>query len=219
MFDGIITWWAALNTGVQAALIGAGATIASATIGVLVVARQIRTQAANAIRQNKHNEALQLKMKVYEEIIRVCAGCQNAEASLSSFVRGFSSAVEICRKQQAAGHPFTVPRQRFQHFMDLQTSLDKSSIQMISLTERWQIIDPRIEVFRTAFNVAIHNIREASWRYTTAVVSLLPIERVDAPGQLIPWSPPSEQQLNLLNTAGSLIQCRGFQNSLLSGVI
>lgn len=73
MFDGIITWWAALNTGVQAALIGAGATIASATIGVLVVARQIRTQAANAIRQNKHNEALQLKMKVYEEITHLAS--------------------------------------------------------------------------------------------------------------------------------------------------
>lgn len=203
MFDGIVTWWNALEPGVRPALVSACATILAATIGALVVARQIRTQSANAIRQNKHNEALKLKMKVYDEIINVCAKCQDADSSLTNFIRSVFNDVSISQKQQLAGRPFRITEHRFPHYLELQKSLDSSAVEMVFLTERWQIIDPRIEVFRTAFNVAMHDIRETSWRYWNTLMPLLPVDRRDAPGQQFNWEPPNEKQLETLEKFGS----------------
>lgn len=206
MLDEIITWWSRLQPNVQAALIGAGATVTAATIGALVVARQIRKQAANAIRQNSHNEALKLKLKVYEEIIEVVQRCQDASSSLSSFVRVFSVGVQLARNACARAQRIVVPDGRAPVFLDLQKSFAQSAVMMVFLTERWQIIDPRIEVFRTAFNSALHDVRSAYTKYVKIAVELMPVVRPD--GQSIfPWSPPDDLQFAALDQAGkSLIE-------------
>lgn len=204
MFDDLFVLWSGLQPSIQAALIGAAATITAATMGALVVARQIRKQAANAIRQNSHNESLKLKMKVYEEIIGVVQKCQDATSALSTFIRLFSISVQKARLQIAIGQTVMLPNERFLALMELQKAFSSSAIDMVFLTERWQIIDPRIEIFRTAFNATMHDVREASTAYEGVATYLMPVDRPDGLG-VFPWSPPADPQFALLENASKAL--------------
>ena len=159
---------------------------------------QIGAQAKAAIRQNAHNEGLKLKLSLYERIIRTCNVASRAEVKLSSFVHGFSSSIETYKIIQRTKAVPSVPKVRFAQFIEFSAAMYSGAIQMISIIERWQILDPRMVVFQTAINVALHDTREAEAAYVRDCASLMPSEMASQPGTLFPWSPPNSEQEELL---------------------
>lgn len=201
----IQTFWSGLSPPMQAALIGAIATVVTATLGASLVVWQIGRQANNAITQNRHNEVLKLKLKIYEEIVDTCRDASNAETDISSYVRLFQANIAVCRNLSVGGLPWSIPNERIPILIEKYFTSRTKAIGIVGLTERWQIVDPRIEIFRTAVNVAIHDI-DAAWHpYFNTVLPIMPMEirGHPQPGTLLPWNPPNDRTVTRIEKLGN----------------
>lgn len=190
-----------LRPDILASLIGALATIAAGTLGVLVVVWQIGEQARIAISQNRDNEAVKLKLRVYEEVAEICKRASDAEIMLASFIRGFANNVRMIQTWQAQGVPWSTPRERFAKFQELSSDFANALNDAIFVTERWQVIDPRFDLFRYALNAAMHDVRELEKPYVPFIVQAMPMETPpDIAGQtkLFPWRIPDVERLSAL---------------------
>lgn len=174
LWDAVRAIWDAIPKETQAAIIGAAATLAVGVLGALAIVWQIGRQAHNAIRQNRHNETLKLKLKVYEEIIATCRVASDAVVNLSSYVRLFHTNVvlywQIAQQRVAP----VIPDARVPRLIEKKTAADTAAVEIVSLTERWQIIDPRIQIFRVAVGAAIYDIN-ATWQpYFNVALARMP---------------------------------------------
>ena len=195
MWIAVNAFWEGLTPEIQAAVIGVVAAVGTGTVGALLVVWQIGRQARHAIQQNRHNEALKLKLQVYEEIVPICRDASHAEINLSSYVRQFQTDVALFRQMTQSGLPWQIPKARIAVLIEKNYAYSRKSVEIIGFTERWQIIDPRIEIVRTATNVAMHDIDTAYQAYFNFAVRIMPQEIPGhaQQGTLFPWRQPDEQ--------------------------
>ena len=207
-WNSISTFWSGLPTEIQVAAVAALTTVGTATVGAYLVVWQIGKQARNAIQQNRHNEALKLKLEVYKNITEICRDASVAETRLSSYVRQFEIDVALFRQMHSDGLSWSIPKARASTFLEKKRNLDEKTIELISITEKWQIIDPRIAIFRTAVNVAVHDIQTAFNEYFQVAMRIMPAELTAQPqqGSLFPWHPPNDQSAERLKRLGENLQ-------------
>ena len=98
MFDWLIAWIMSLDASLRPAVITGGATLIAALFGFTAVFIQIGRQARNAIKQNKLNEALKLKVQIYEETLKVSRKAQDAVSDFTSYLRNFSTTLSFIRE-------------------------------------------------------------------------------------------------------------------------
>src|SRR3981189_2397667 len=96
----VLSFLHARSPPVKAAIIGAIATCISAGVATVVVFLQIGRQARNALQQKRHDEALKLKLEVYQRILAIYAAATDAETNLSAYIRLFHAALSMARSQQ-----------------------------------------------------------------------------------------------------------------------
>jgi hypothetical protein len=204
MWKAIEAFWGGLSPDIQAAVIGALATVGTATLGAMAVVWQIGRQARHAIQQNQHNEGLKLKLRVYEEIVAICRDASDAEIELSSYVRAFATDIALFRQMTRGGLAWPVPKARIAVLNEKKYALSRKTTAIISFTERWQIIDPRMEIVRIATNAATHDIDMAFPPYLDTASRIMPQEIPGHPkqGTLFPWHPPDDQTAQQLETVG-----------------
>ncbi|MBY3559051.1 hypothetical protein [Rhizobium laguerreae] len=196
--------WASLGP-----FIGAIATIIAATLGALVVIWQNAKQAKRATAQVRHTEALKLKMQVYEEIVGLCRDAVDAEVSYSSYARVFVADLKLYREMTQAGLNWGVPKARAPDLFEKQARFSEAVIALIFLTERWGVIHPGLEMYRLAFNVALHDEGAAYNPYRNIAIRLMPTESPNGPqqGSLFPWALPDDAIIQALEVAtDALIQ-------------
>jgi hypothetical protein len=186
-------FWAALSDDMKVAVVGAiataGAALLAALVGGALLIWQIGRQARDAISQNQNNEAMKLKLRVYEEILEVCRVAQNAQMDFRSFVFGFENDVDLRRRGILTK---TVPKARFATLSELFDQCHLASVALISLVERWLVVEPRLDLFKTAVNVALHDLREAQFReYVPVASALFPRDLGSGSGGLF-WSVPND---------------------------
>jgi hypothetical protein len=164
LWDPIKAIWDVMPKENQAALIGATPTVVTGIAGALLVVWQIGRQARNAIHQNRHNETLKLKLKlkVYEEITATCTSTSDAVVNLSSYVRLFHTNAALYRHIAQQGVQPAIPDARVPRLIEKKTSADTAVVEIVRLTQTWQIIDPRIRIFRLAAGAAKYDI-DAAW--------------------------------------------------------
>jgi hypothetical protein len=161
LIGSIMEWWAALLPGTKAAIITGSATIIAALLAAFVVMLQIGSQSRNAIKQNAYNEGLKLKLGIYQHILTVCEGAQNAESEYSTFIRMFENSISLYADMQARGMASSLPRARFPKLMKLSDDYSHKAIQMMMAIENYEIVDPRTKIFRIAISAVLHDVREA----------------------------------------------------------
>ncbi len=184
--------------------IGPLAAIVVETLGALVVVWQFGAQARKAIEQNRINEGLKLKLRVYEEILQGCSAAIDAETSLSNLVLMFQTDVEAAHQFPPPNGVYRTPAARMPAYLEADRRFSDATIDVVLLTERWQIIDPRIDLFRFALLSAMHGHREASAAYFPFAMDAMPLELPGPPGQppqLRVWTPPDLHRTQALSTA------------------
>ncbi len=186
-------WWSTLDGEIQGALISAGATLMAALLGLTAIVCQIGRQARHAIQQNRDNEATKLKLQVYSQIIETCDSATNAGVQFTGYIRNFLMSIGAARANQQAGLPFALPRARFPELLDMEQAATLSAIKIITAVEQWRIIDPRMDVFVTAINVALYDHRQAfNFQFVPLATRTMPILHLET-GQVLPWTPPADQ--------------------------
>ena len=92
--------------------------------------------------------------------------------------------------------------------MEKKNATVNGMIKIVGCTERWQIIDPRIKIFRTAIAVVQEDIETAFTPYSSFVMGVMPLEMPEHPvqGTLFPWQPPDDQKVKELERLGEALQ-------------
>jgi hypothetical protein len=201
----MIQWWFALPDEVKGAIIGAGATILAASLGAFAVVHQIGRQARHAIDQAKLNERIRLKLSIYEGLAEVCKRVTDGSVALPSALHRVTLELRAARTFQNLGRAIPIPLARPVPLLDKLSVLSDASVDFIRLIEKWEIIDPRIKIFQTAMNVAMHDVREAMHQgYFNNIMGLLP---VDLPqGGVIPWGPPNEAAMAKIEELAGVVE-------------
>lgn len=208
MWDAVKAIWDAMSPDMQSTVVTAIVTVFTATVGALFVVCQIGKQARQAIEANRHNERLKLKLQIYKEFVPVSRDAESATQDLSSFIRVFASALALISTFREYGQPWRVPEARSANFLDYQNEMNRRILELLMLTERWQIIDHRTEIFRKAIAVARYNIDAPLQEYFNTAVRLMPHEVAEHPqqGTLLPWQPPDEEKRQELEQLGENLQ-------------
>ncbi|MBI3451839.1 MAG: hypothetical protein HY057_03225 [Rhodospirillales bacterium] len=194
-----------LRPDIQVAIIGVVVTVTSAVLGALVVVWQIGKQARYAIAQNRHNEALKLKLEIYKEIVAVCRDTSRACNDLSAYGPRFYAEVELSSKMKSdEGRSFFVPKEPIPVLRNRNIVLAQKLIEIMGLAERWQIIDPRIEVIIKATLAAKYDIDNAYKKYEAIVFKIMPLEpRKSKPNVTeFYWKTPNEDTIAQLKNIG-----------------
>jgi hypothetical protein len=164
-------WWHDLGPQVQQAivggLIGGVFTVATATVGVLVVVLQLRGQGKNAIRSNEHIERIKLKKDTYETFTQHCSEVLATTSEARTHMWNFLSEFSFVSRG---------PADRLLKFVDgkqasisnLSEIATRKAHDIGVLVNRWRIIDTRVVIFEIAlesilFEVA-HFINEVQRR-------------------------------------------------------
>jgi hypothetical protein len=186
---------------VQAAIISAGVTVITAGVSVAAVVWQIGRQARQALEQNLHNERLKIKLSVYDRVLTVCRRAAEAQIKLGNYVLLFPVSIQGYQRLRAEGINPTIPNERVPVLIAQKRDFDAATIDLIKLTEDWEIIDPRVQVFRTALHAARQDVDDAYDRYFDLVIHMMPAAVPGSSEQgatLFPWQPPEAPGLSEL---------------------
>jgi hypothetical protein len=184
----IAEYLSSVSPEVKAAWIGTLSTIALGSIAIW----QIGRQAAYATKQTRHNEALKLKLQIYEKALDTLKCSTDAELNYSSFLSKLQMQLDHSRIYSHHGHPIKPPDARVKDLIQLQQTLTDRVVEAIRLIERWQIVDPRISVFQHALNAAQYDIQKAHGTLFEMALKSLPVETSGAlsSGNILPWKLP-----------------------------
>lgn len=172
--------WSSFGTETKAAVIGAVATAGTGLLGFAAIIAQIGAQ-GRANRDNiAENERRRLKAQLYEETVSVCAGVSEKVTAFSNLLRLAGQFIEISARTQEMGLPPQIPNSRFPDILKAHAEMVDAAIAFIFIIERRQIVDPRIMVFRTAMNVALHDANAIyNGELVPAAIPILPAELPD----------------------------------------
>jgi hypothetical protein len=175
-------WWLSLDPSVQAAAIAAGATLLAAAAGFWVIG----TQAAHAVWQNRRNEALKLKVRIYEQATQTSGTAQDAVSELTAYLRHF----DIQLRFHAAGAAVPPPPHRFPEYQRLQRSAATAIIRVMTMIEQWQIVEPKLRIFGRAIAMENDRYRKATMAGPDLLVYAMPVVGFEAK-----WQPLSGADL------------------------
>ena len=188
---------------IMGAVIGAIATAAAALVGFGAVVLQIGKQGQQAIKQVRSNEVMKLRLQIYGEVTKLCDEVTTPASKFRSRVGMALFRLRFAAGQHQNGLPFFPPPERTPHFIDLSQATTQAAIGIVLIVERWEIVDPRMKVFQTAAAVALHDLHEAGRQFFALTTPAFPLDLPD--GGIIPWSPPSQADLDALaQTANAL---------------
>lgn len=169
-------WWNSLEPAVKAAIISAGVACVTTVLGFFAVAFQIGRQGHNAVRQSKLNEALKLKVQIYEQTLEVSRHAQAAVSSLTSYLRNFEMSMQFSRLAAANGQNWLVPKARFPEYQKLSSEATTAVVAAVTMIEGWQIVEPRLHIFRKAIAMGLDGYRAAVTQRPNVLVSGMPVE-------------------------------------------
>ena len=200
----VVEFWYTMSPEARSTIIAAGvgglATVIAATIGALVVLGQIGRQARDAIKQNQHNEALKLKLAVYQDIVNLSHKASDAISDLSAFILEFWLALLLARRTEVENNAFAVPSAHPAQLLDKKSLVWRRNAELKGVTETWQIIHQPMDVLRTKIDKALENIDSAFGPYFDAAYHAMPIAApVDK------WAPPSSEALQQLADLGKAV--------------
>jgi hypothetical protein len=189
------------------------AAILSVSIGFLVVMYQIGTQARNALKQSRENEAVKLKLEVYKDIIAISRDASTAVGDFASLIDRFHSSLLFARQTQIDLNAYVIPTSSgdFQQFIDTRGEMSRSAIKLMALTETWQMIDPRIDIFSKAINAALFDIDTTYEPYFNAALRAMPLgvprdpPKEGATAVAVSWHPPSDEVIQQIGTLGNTV--------------
>ncbi|TBB88242.1 hypothetical protein ELH41_16045 [Rhizobium ruizarguesonis] len=191
---------------VQAAVITATATCASALIGFTAVFVQIGRQGRNAIRANTKNEELKRKVEIYERTLEATRKAAVAALDLTAYLRRFRTSLDLrdIFPHMGSAH---APAERYMEYQQLYNDASTSFIGVMTVIESWHIIEPKLDVFRLAISAGLDELRKTD-RAPNLIMKTMPV-----PGHELSWAMPDAVERKALE---ELIDQKTFEIGRLS---
>lgn len=184
------TIWQGLDASMQAAIVGLGGTVLTALIALFGIAWQLGSQRKQSNEAIAENERRKLKAAMYEDAVKITREMVDASIALSTPLRILALQVRAVAAAAAEGRQFTPPQISVNDMLQLWRETQETVLSFIFLVEERRFIDPRLIVFRSAMNSAIHNASEAM--YGKLFVQMVKVVQHQLPnGEWSPYTAPS----------------------------
>ncbi|MBA3004445.1 MAG: hypothetical protein FP813_11455 [Desulfurivibrio sp.] len=175
-------------------------TFVGIVAGGLIILYQINKQHKGELKVQKENHRDKLRLEIYQEFSSVLDVANNTNSDVGMSVFMMPVHLKIYRDQIASGlNPLPV-NSRAQNFLQLHQAASDSCIKLIRLFEKYEIISPELDIFKTAVNVALHDMREVFNKLHSCMLPILPLDILDPQGntQIGNVITPTEQQIGQL---------------------
>lgn len=166
-------------------------------IGVVIVVFQLGRQHRNGLNQQKENHREQFRIQIYQEFSRLLGIASEKISHSKMYAFLIPTHVHIYHDQISKGfNPSPLPDRVMElnrrHYDSLQAAAD-----LMILIERYQIVEPRLDIFRTALGVAHHDMLKAFGPLFDLLLTLLPSE--------IPLPNGAHKTVNIVNPSDEQI--------------
>lgn len=184
--------WAELGPEINAALIGAIATVIVGIIGFGGLILQMRSQGRQSRNSIAENERRRLKAAMYEDAVAICREVADNSIEMANVLRTMMLQIEYAAQAHQYGQPYDLPAARYPGLMEKYAQVSDTILKFIFLVENRRFIDPKILVFRTAMSVVLHDTRRLMYsEFGVTVIASIPTQLPD--GNMFPYTPPSVQ--------------------------
>ncbi len=196
MWD-IYSFWTGFGPETKAALIGAVSTFGVGIIGFGGLILQMRSQSKQSRDAIAENERRRLKAAMYEDAVAVCRELADNAIGLANSFRMLMLQVGYAAQGHENGRPYDLPAARYPILAEKYNQLVDSALKFIFLVENRRIVDPRLLIFRTAMNVALHDAEKVmNSEFVSDIFVAIPVQLPD--GTMFPYTPPSVKQATVI---------------------
>ena len=143
-------------------------------VGVWLILWQMKRQHRSSLALQRENLRAELKLQIYKELAGKISDASQKTIDVVTMVRliipnFISYFQEFSHVTSPSPVPDREPRIRNAHFEAL-----SSISQLISKLEEYEIVNPNLPIFRTAFRAAHHDIEKAFWPLHDILLQYLP---------------------------------------------
>lgn len=198
--------WVTGGRDVHAAVVSGVFTILAAAGAAYIAFWQLRRQLENAAANNLHAEKLKLKKQIYEEMADAIREALDAARAMERYIVGsYREAWQHKELYINDVYDMAPPvEHRYTEVVDRETALFEKVNEIVRLLSRWEVIDPRIRLFKMAMSAALHEVRESMKTYNRRTLGVLPLD--DASHENVGWKPPSEKTLEELSDTTDILR-------------
>lgn len=179
-----------MDSTIIAALIGAGVAVLGSGAAAAVATYQVTKQVRSG-----------LKVELYREILGTIEKQGDAERELSTKLRILNSLIGVWLRPDQFPGDRPSPNTTWAELNDLFHKCQTDGADLMIFIEKWQIVDPRLDVFRLAFGVALRDLRKAWHPLAQAVGAVV----AAMPGTPVPALPSKESLEAVLKVSDDLI--------------
>jgi hypothetical protein len=175
-------------------------TLLGIVVGVIIVIYQLGRQHKSELKLQRENYREHLRLNIYQQFSKLLDAAihKNIDSHLyaSMIPMHVHTYCDVIKK----GFSHSPLEDRAAELSKLHHESLKAATELIFMVERHQIVDPRLDIFRTAIGVAHHDMMETFRPLFSFLLEILPgeISRPDGSHTLINVITPSDYQVNEL---------------------
>jgi hypothetical protein len=168
-------------------------TVIGIIVGVVIVVFQLGRQHRNELKLQKENIRDQLRINLYQDFLKLLAAAVEKHVSSHMYAFSMPMHVQIYHDQISKGFPTSPLSYRAMEFSNRHHATLNAVIELVFLIERYYIVDPRLDIFKTAISVAHHDMLKTFSPLFTFLLDILPAE--------LPLPNGSCNLVNVINTS------------------
>jgi hypothetical protein len=174
--------------------------------GIGVVVWQVNKQHKSNIEAQNDKTRTELKIQLRNDLEKYIEELTDATSEATVFPLTLQVSVSMALdslRQNGGALPL---RQRHVHFTDVNAKIGRAAVWLISTIEKHLIVAPELDIFRTAINVALEDMRQTGTVYTNDLLQILPMdvppEYQSQRGPIINPPLPNGQRMKLIERHG-----------------
>lgn len=175
-------------------------SIAAIIIGAIMVVCKLGWQHKQELILQKENHREQFRIQIYQEFSKFLGLAIEKNISSKMYASNISMNMHIYHDLIKKNLPPVPLSARAVELSKRHNDTIEAAAELIFLIRRYQIVDPRLDIFRTALNAAIHDMRETLRPLFPFLLEVLPVEipRPNGSYELVNIINPSDEQVNKL---------------------
>ena len=169
-------------------------------IGILIVVYQLGKQRRNELTVQKENHREQFRIQIYQEFSKLLGIAVEKNIHSKMYAFHIPMNVHNYRDQNKKSFSPAPLRDRAMELSKRHFDSLNAAIELVFLIERYQIVDPKLDIFRTAIDVAHYDMRETFEPLFPFLLEILPNEIPLPNGSygLVNVISPSDEQVSEL---------------------
>ncbi len=151
-------------------------TVLGILVGVIIVVYQLGRQHKNQLKLQKENQREQFRLQIYLEFSKLLGVAVGKNIDSGQYAFHIPFHVRVYRDQLKKGFSPVPVQDRAMELCKRHNESLGADIEIMFLIERYQIVDPRLDIFRTAISVAHYDLMEAFMPLFSFLLEILPAE-------------------------------------------